>query len=113
MVASIPAGALLVLLGVPDMGSPPRLAQPLRAIAGHRGRTLGRVARSVATEVGAVYVDIAGETGPTMRSDTARYFAEDRYHPSDDGYAVWTAAVLEQLVPALSRRPPTAEGAIA
>jgi lysophospholipase L1-like esterase len=106
LVASIPDGALVVLLGVPDMGAPPRLAQPLRAIAGHRGRTLDRVVKSVARAVDAVYVNIAGETGPTMRSDTARYFAEDRYHPSGAGYGVWSDAVLRQLVPAVEARFP-------
>lgn len=101
LVADLPADALLVVLGVPDMGAPPRFAQPLRSVAAFRGRQLEEVARSVATESDAVYVDVAGETGPTMRSNTARYFAEDRYHPSDDGYALWADAVLEQLLPEL------------
>jgi lysophospholipase L1-like esterase len=59
-------------------------------------------ARSVARERGAVYVDIAGRTGPTMRSDTSRYFAADHYHPSDDGYRLWADAVLARLRPALA-----------
>lgn len=97
LVDAVPDGAELVLLGVPDMGAPPRLAQPLRAIAGLRGRQLDGVVRSVARKADAIYVDIAGETGPTMRSDTGRYFAADRYHPSDDGYELWADAVLAQL----------------
>ncbi len=104
LVAAIPEGALLVLLGVPDMGAPPRYLQPLRGIASLRGRQLDAVSRDVARTHDAVYVDIAGETGPTMRSDTARYFSPDRYHPGDEGYALWADAVLEQLVPALDRR---------
>lgn len=104
LVAAIPEGTLLVLLGVPDMGAPPRYLQPLRGIAALRGRQLDGVSRAVARDAGAVYVDIAGETGPTMRSDTDRYFAEDRYHPSDDGYALWATAVVEQLRPALAER---------
>jgi lysophospholipase L1-like esterase len=104
LVAAVPDGALLVVLGVPDMGAPPRLAQPLRAVAGLRGRQLDEVARSVVADNRAVYVDIAGETGPTMRSDTGRYFAADRYHPNDDGYALWADAVAEALAPALEGR---------
>ena len=104
LVAAMPADALLVLLGVPDMGAPPRFAQPLRAIAGLRGRQLDGVVRSVAREAGAVHVDIAGTTGPVMRSDPDRYFAPDRYHPSDDGYALWADAVLDELEPALATR---------
>jgi lysophospholipase L1-like esterase len=104
LVAAVPEEALLVLLGVPDMGAPPRYLQPLRGIAAFRGRQLDEVTRSVARDNDAVYVDIADETGPTMRSDTDRYFAEDRYHPSADGYALWADAVLDQLRPALAER---------
>jgi lysophospholipase L1-like esterase len=102
MVDLVPEGALLVLLGVPDMGAPPRLAQPLRAIAGWRGRQLDRATRRIARDVEALYVDIAGETGPAMRADTHRTFAADRYHPSDDGYALWANAVVEVLAPRLA-----------
>jgi lysophospholipase L1-like esterase len=56
----------------------------------------------VARDRGAVYVDIADRTGPAMRKDTARYFADDRYHPSDDGYRLWADAVLARLRPALA-----------
>lgn len=104
LVESVPDDALLVLLGVPDMGAPPRFAQPLRAVAAFRGRQLDGVTRAVARDAGAVYVDIAGETGATMRRDTGRYFAPDRYHPSDDGYELWADAVLEQLVPRLAQQ---------
>lgn len=104
LVASIPAGAMLVLLGVPDMGAPPRFAQPLRALAALRGRQLDEVAHAVARDARAVYVDIARETGPVMRSDTARYFARDRYHPSDAGYELWADAVVRKLEPALEQQ---------
>lgn len=97
LVDAVPEGARLVVLGVPDMGAPPRFAQPLRAVAGWRGRQLDRTTREVAEEAGALYVDIAGETGPAMRADTSRTFAADRYHPSDDGYALWAEAVVEVL----------------
>lgn len=103
LVAAMPDGVLLVLLGVPDMGAPPRMAQPLRALTGARGRQLEVVSQSVAAEAGAVYVDIAAATGPTMRSDTGRYFAADRYHPSDHGYGLWADAVLDELAPQIEQ----------
>ena len=101
---AIPDGATVVLLGVPDMGAPPRFAQPLRAVAGWRGRHLDRITREVADGADATYVDIAGETGPAMRADTGRTFAVDRYHPSDDGYALWADAVVEVIAPTLAAR---------
>lgn len=91
----LPMDADLVVLGVPDMGAPPRLAQPLRAVAGWRGRRLDEVARRVARRhPGATYVDIEGRTGPAFRRDPERLFAADGYHPSAAGYRVWADAVL-------------------
>jgi lysophospholipase L1-like esterase len=86
-----------VILGVPDMGSPPRLAQPLRAVAGWRGRSLDTdVRRLAALTPRAVYVDIAGKTGPAFRAHPATYFAPDRFHPNDAGYGLWARAVAEE-----------------
>ncbi len=93
-----PADAVLVALGIPDMGSPPRLPQPLRALVGWRARRLNRSgAPRMASDGLATYVDIAGRTGPAFRRDPDRYFAADRYHPSDAGYRLWADAVLENL----------------
>jgi lysophospholipase L1-like esterase len=90
-------GAEIVLLGVPDMGAVPRLAQPLRALAGWRGERLDAEIAAVAAAHQVRYVDIAGSTGRAFRRHPDRYFAADRYHPSDAGYALWTRAVLAVL----------------
>ena len=84
----------IVALGVPDMGSPTRLPQPLRAIAGWRGRRLDhRIRDLAANDPGVRYVPIAARTGPAFRDDPDRYFAVDNYHPSPAGYALWADAV--------------------
>lgn len=97
VVRRLPAGVPVVLLGVPDMGAIPRFAQPLRAVAGWRGRHLDAEVRRVAERTGAVYADIAGPTGPLFRRDPGRYFAADDFHPSDAGYGLWANAVLTVL----------------
>lgn len=97
VVRALPAGVPVVLLGVPDMGSIPRFAQPLRAVAGWRGRNVDAEVRGVAARTGAVYVDIAGPTGPRFRRHPDRYFAADDFHPSDAGYGLWAEAVVEGL----------------
>ncbi len=58
---------------------------------------------AVAATSGARYVDIAGSTGPAFRRHPDRYFAGDRYHPSDAGYALWARAVLAVLGHSLRR----------
>lgn len=92
----LPEGVEVVVLGVPDMGAPPRLAQPLRTIAGWRGRRLDVEVRRAVARAGdrVTYVDIEGRTGPVFRRDPDRYFAGDGYHPSADGYQRWADAVL-------------------
>ena len=95
LLAGLPESAEVVVLGVPDMGAIPRLAQPLRAVAGFRGRQLDDVVREVAGDTGGGYVDIAGQAGPPFRRDPDRFFAADRYHPSDAGYELWADAVGE------------------
>lgn len=95
MLAGLPSGVQrVVLLGVPDMGAPPRLPQPLRAVAGWRARALDLDVRHLAaTTPRATYVDIAGKTGPAFRRDPDRYFAADHFHPNDAGYGLWARAV--------------------
>ena len=101
LLGRLPTDLDVVVLGVPDMGAPPRLAQPLRAIAGWRGRRLEEeVRRAVARRPDGdrfTYVDIRGETGPPFRAEPDRYFADDRYHPSVAGYRLWADAVLEAV----------------
>ena len=100
LLRALPEDVDVVALGVPDMGAPPRLLQPLRTIAGFRGRQLDAIARDAVADAKVdrsgvtTYVDIAGPTGPSFRDDPDRYFAADRYHPSAAGYELWADAVL-------------------
>ncbi len=91
------AASRVVVVGVPDMGAPPRLRQPLRAIVGLRGRRLDREARNIARDHGARYVDLFAETSSQFRADHDRYFAADKYHPSDDGYALWAKVIAPEV----------------
>lgn len=98
LLAGMPSDAVVVSLGVPDIGSVTRLAQPLRAIAGWRGGAYDAIVAEEAERAGAVRVDIAGGTGPAFRADPSRLLAADSYHPSDAGYAVWADVVVPAMV---------------
>ncbi len=88
--------ARFVVLGVPDIGSAPRLPQPLRALAAVSGRRMDGAVRAAATDEAATYVDIAGLTGPAFRKDRG-LFAADGYHPNARGYARWAEVVAPAL----------------
>jgi lysophospholipase L1-like esterase len=94
----LPSGVAVVALGIPDMGSPPRLHQPLRAITGAQGRRLDAVIKAEAVSRRVAYVDIAGGTGPQFRADHG-LFAGDGYHPNDRGYEVWAKVVASRWPP--------------
>ncbi len=91
--------ATVVVMGIGDFGTVPRIPQPLRAITGWRGRRLDEVVRTLAARRGAAYVDLYARTGPIFGSAPSRFYAEDGFHPNDEGYRAWATAILEVLRP--------------
>jgi len=105
LLAGLPPDAAVISLGVPDIGTVTRLAQPLRAIAGWRGSAYDAIVADEAQRAGATRVDIAAGTGPAFRADPGRLLAADNYHPSDAGYTVWA----DTIVPVAAERLQGAE----
>ncbi|MGH2719083.1 MAG: SGNH/GDSL hydrolase family protein [Actinomycetota bacterium] len=99
VLGALPAGIPVVILGIPDMGALPRLRQPLRALAGRRGRYLDVAVRELAMSRPGLwrYVDICGLTGREVRRSPARYLAADGYHPSDVGYQLCADAMAAEF----------------
>jgi lysophospholipase L1-like esterase len=95
-VRALGAGHVLAL-GIPAFHTTPRFLQPLRAIVGWRARQLDEQVKGSAEAHGATYVNISGHTSEEFGDDPDRYHAEDNFHPSDEGYALWAEAVLEAL----------------
>ena len=93
-------GVPIVLTGAPDMGSPPRVPQPLRALLGWRAGRLNTAIDAVADDLGLVRARIREETGDAFRKDPT-LFAEDAFHPGARGYAVWRPVVNAALDRAL------------
>ncbi|MGH2710868.1 MAG: SGNH/GDSL hydrolase family protein, partial [Actinomycetota bacterium] len=84
-------------LGIPAFHTTPRFLQPLRAIVGWRARRIDEQVRESAHAFDATYVNISGETGDVFGAEPDRYYASDDFHPSDAGYELWAAAVLQAL----------------
>jgi len=92
----------IVMIGVPDMASPRRLAQPLRSVVGWRSRQLDLDVRHLARAETTHYVDLFAATSQPFRRDPHRYFAADRYHPNDTGYHLWAQAIAPGVRAALA-----------
>jgi lysophospholipase L1-like esterase len=92
----------IVVTASPDVGSAPRLAQPLRALAGWRTRRLNAAVGDVVRDRELVLAPIAERTGRRFRADRS-LFAADGFHPSARGYATWTPVIEAALDEALAR----------
>jgi lysophospholipase L1-like esterase len=98
IIAGLPPGIPVVIVGVPDMGAATRLAQPLRAVASARADQVNSVVREVAQAHDAAFVNIGAQTGPAFRDDPDFNLASDHYHPSDAGYGLWADAIVPVVV---------------
>lgn len=110
-------GIAIVVTASPDVGSAPRLAQPLRMLAGLNTRRLNGAVEDVVREQDLVLAPLAKRTGRRFRADRS-LFAADGFHPSAAGYAVWMPVIEAALDRAPAHRatpsqacPPAATGA--
>lgn len=96
------AGALVVLSGVGDLGSIPRLVPPLRQVATELGRRADRAHDAVARRHGAIKArqwDWAA-TEFRRRSDI---WSPDRFHPNAAGHRIWAEVCWESMQPLVAR----------
>ncbi len=89
--------AVIALAGLPPLSIFPLLPQPLRAVIGLRGRMLDQAAREVvAMYDGVVHVPIHFEIAPEK-------FAADGFHPSEESYVDFAAAVADAVLAEIAR----------
>lgn len=94
----------IVITGAPDMGSIPRFAQPLRFVAGLATIRYNRIVLPLADEKNITLAPIAAETGQTFR-ENPDLFANDKFHPNEEGYALWAKTINPALDEAVSSQP--------
>ncbi len=94
-------GVATVVAGPPDMRSPVFL-EPLRTIVGWRGQAVAERIEAAARNAGAGVVPLADGTREFFAEDPDRYYAEDDFHPSAAGYALWADVIypyVERVLP--------------
>jgi len=96
----------VVLLTLPDMGMPDRLAQPLRSLAGARARWFEVARAEVAARHGHVTsVDVASRPVGISRRAGRLLLCADRFHPGPEGYRLWAERIATACGPLLESLP--------
>jgi lysophospholipase L1-like esterase len=103
--------AKIIVTGSADMGSPPRIPRLLRPLSNFRTRRLNAIVDRLVAKHGLTFAPIAEKTGPAFRADRT-LFSDDRFHPNDRGYALWTTVINEALDRAFSRSAAALGGAV-
>jgi lysophospholipase L1-like esterase len=96
-------GAAVVVAGAPDMRAA-AWHQPLRWLAGWRGRRVTAAVRAAADVEGVAVVPLAELAGPYFASGGVDAYGGDDLHPGDGGYRAWADAIYPYLDEALRER---------
>ncbi len=92
----------ILVTGAPQMGSIPRFAWPLSALARARTASLNRHFDETAHDLDLIHIRIAERIGPAFDA-RPELFADDRFHPNVEGYDVWQRAITPRLDEALTK----------
>jgi lysophospholipase L1-like esterase len=95
------AGATVVVGTCPDLGTVQPIHPPLRWLARRWSRQLAAAQTIAVVEAGGRTVSLGDLLGPEFAAAPDRMFADDRFHPSADGYALVAAAMFPGVLAAL------------
>lgn len=94
------AGIEVVMATCPDLGTVKPVPQPLRAVMRRSSRRLAQAQASATLAEGGRPVSLGSRLGPEFDDRPDVMFAEDRFHPSTDGYAAAAQALLPEVIAA-------------
>lgn len=98
------SGAGVLVFGMGDLGSIPRLPPTMRRWASRRSEAFDRIARDVVVTVPrAVKVYTRGRSSAAFFDDPS-LFAGDQFHAGDEGHGVFAADALEAMEAAIALR---------
>ncbi|WP_230419634.1 SGNH/GDSL hydrolase family protein [Catenulispora pinistramenti] len=104
------AGTEVVVGTCPDLGSIRPVAQPLRRLARRWSRQLAAAQTVEVVSAGGRTVSLGSLLGPEFAARPEDMFGPDRFHPSAEGYAAASMALLPSIAAALGRWPDAETG---
>ncbi|WP_186356331.1 SGNH/GDSL hydrolase family protein [Streptomonospora sp. PA3] len=105
----VAAGTAVVVGTCPDLGTVQPIGQPLRSIARRASRQLAAAQTIAVVEEGGRTVSLGNLLAADFLARPEELFGPDRFHPSAEGYAYASAAVLPSACAALGLMPEPAE----
>jgi lysophospholipase L1-like esterase len=99
------AGAAVLVITCPDLGTVEPIPHPLRWVARRASRRLAAAQTVAAVEAGARTVSLGSILGPEFAAAPGQMFSPDRFHPSPAGYAAAATAILPSAASALNLVP--------
>ncbi|WP_370186350.1 SGNH/GDSL hydrolase family protein [Aeromicrobium sp.] len=100
----VDGGAQVVVGTCPDLGSVRPIPQPLRWIARRKSRALARKQTIAVVRAGGRAVSLGSLLGVLFTEKYDVMFGEDRFHPSETGYANMVSVLVPSLAAALRER---------
>ena len=100
----VDSGAQVVVGTCPDLGTVEPIPQPLRLIARRKSRGLAKRQMIATVRAGGRAVSLGDLLGPLFAERSSEMFGEDRFHPSETGYANMVAALVPSLAAAWRER---------
>ena len=94
------AGIEVVVATCPDLGTVKPVPQPLRTVMRRSSRKLAKVQAEATVREGGRAVPLGSLLGPEFDERPEVMFAEDRFHPSTEGYAAAAQALLPEVIAA-------------
>ena len=94
------AGTEVVMATCPDLGTVKPVPQPLRTVMRRASRKLAHAQAQATWAEGGRVVALGSRLGPEFDERPDVMFAEDRFHPSTEGYAAAAQALLPEVIAA-------------
>lgn len=100
----VDGGAQVVVGTCPDLGSVRPIPQPLRSLARRKSRSLARKQTVAIVRAGGRAVSLGSLLGVLFTEKYDVMFGEDRFHPSETGYANMVSVLVPSLAAAWRER---------
>lgn len=92
----------IIFTGAASMGDVNRFIQPFRWFLSQQTDDVNALFEQATRENGVTFAYIARETGEEF-ANNPKLFAQDNFHPNNEGYAVWTEVLNPVLEEAISK----------